>query len=170
MDEAARVEQGKFILIAFAAPGHGKSTGCKLLADGQLDGPNKEKFKSGDQASSGLTQEIAYHEGWALSNEGLRKWIKIFDTPGIGDWNLKPEKIIRDVSAKISYTEKVDCLLFFANSAEPRLLFQQVLCLKIMGSIFNNFKPENVICVFTKCDLSRPAFRPDAYQTYEDYL
>jgi len=39
----------------------------KFFADGRLDGPNKDKFKSGDSVESGLTQEIVYHQGWALN-------------------------------------------------------------------------------------------------------
>lgn len=164
------VEQPMFTIIVFGAPGHGKSTGIKLLADGRLDGPNKNKFKSGDSVESGLTKEIVYHEGFALNNEALRKYIKIFDTPGIGDWNLRAEKIVAEVKDKITSDEKIDCLLLFANSAEPRLLMQQILCLKIMGSIFKNFNPENVICVFTKCDLMKPNYHSEEYETFDDYL
>jgi hypothetical protein len=48
-------------MIAFGAPGHGKSTVIKMIADGRLDGPNCEKFKSGDCVESGLTKHIVYH-------------------------------------------------------------------------------------------------------------
>jgi hypothetical protein len=78
--------------------------------------------------------------------------------------------IVNDVKSKITSGEKIDCLILFANAAEPRLIMQQVLCLKIMGNIFKNFNPENVICVFTRCDLVRPTFVKGHYETFDAYL
>jgi len=39
-----------------------------------------------------------------------------------------------------------------------------------MGAIFRNFNPENVICIFTRCDIMRPAFKPEVYDSFDSFL
>ena len=109
-------------MIPFGAPGVGKSNLLNILVG--IAG----KFKSSSAACSGLTQNISYHEGPAFGKSGNQA-IRVYDTPGVGDFNLPLGTIVENILDSIGSKQFFDAAFIVVRSTDYRISVQEMLAI-----------------------------------------
>ena len=100
-------------LIPFGAPGAGKSNVLNKLIG--MEG----RFKSSRSAVSGLTQNITYEQGPAFGKAG-NPLLRVYDTPGVGDFNIPMPMIVADIKTNIGSSQCFDAALVVLKMTDYR--------------------------------------------------
>ena len=100
-------------IIPFGAPGAGKSNILNKLIG--MEG----RFVSSRSAVSGLTQNITYQEGPAFGKPG-NPLLRVYDTPGVGDFNIPMPHIVADIKISIGSKQCFDAALVVLKMTDYR--------------------------------------------------
>jgi GTP-binding protein EngB required for normal cell division len=151
-------------MIPYGGPGVGKS--CLLNTLCGMPG----HFKSSSSAATGVTKKIGCVECMALGNHPSIR-LKLFDAPGVGDFELTLDQIILDIKLSIGHDQGIDCALVVIQSTDYRITVQETIAIKAITKFFSNFSPKNVFLVITHCDQLNPSdsFIADKLAAFKKY-
>ena len=139
-----------YVIIPFGGAGVGKSTLCNFL----LDGKDSQSFISSDTTEGGETQDFKSLTGYALGDKVSKKYVKIFDTPGMADPQIPIALWVEKIKESILPTENIDMVLLVVKATDYRLDIAQIASMRVMKTFLDDLQPENTFVAFTHCDNS----------------
>jgi hypothetical protein len=108
-------------------------------------------FKNSKTTRSGQTQKITNHVGPAFGIQGQPD-LKLFDAPGVGDYNLPLAAIVADIKCSIGSDQPIDAALIVVQGTDYRMTPQQTMAIKCISKFFKSFESRKVFMVITHCD------------------
>lgn len=133
-------------------PGSGKSMVCSFM----LDGRNSGRYKSSKTTGNAETIDVQIESGPSLGTSTFRK-VSVIDTPGLADPKIPVDTIIAKIKSKCGTNATFDAAILVLKSTDYRITIQQVISLKAISKLLENFKPKKIFAVFSHCDISNPS-------------
>ena len=145
--------------VLFGPPGSGKSTVLNMLAG-----------MPGFFTRSGPTIKITNNVGPAFGIQG-QPMLKVFDAPGVGDYNLPLAAIVADIKCSIGSDQPIDATLIVLKSTDFRKTLEATLTIKCTSKFLKTFESRKVFMVITHCDQEMPdeEFIEGKLQSYLKY-
>jgi GTP-binding protein EngB required for normal cell division len=141
-----------FTIVPFGGPGVGKSTLCNFL----IDGKNSGLFKSSDTTEGGETKHVTHQEGHALGDSSLKKRVKVFDVPGLGDPDLPIDMWVDEIKEGFEPEQMIDMAIMVMKATDMRMSVEQIIVAKAMQKFLDNLKPKATFLCFSFCDKQMP--------------
>ena len=132
----------QYTILLLGGPGVGKTNLSNILLDGENVGGSLEP-----------TYKVRSRETWALGERPLKKWIQVYDTPGIGNPEIPPAIWVSKLSESVDTI--IDMVILVMESKDNGKGDEELAALA-MSTFLDNVKPRNVFVCFTHCDEQIP--------------
>ena len=139
-----------FTLIPFGAPGVGKSNLMNKLIG------KEGRFISSSAVTSGVTKNISYEQGPAFGIEG-NPLLRVYDVPGVGDYDLPMIDIIDDIKKNIGSKQNIDAALVVLKITDYRMSIQEMYAIKTITRMIDNSNSGDTFMILTHCDKLQPS-------------